>query len=641
MPNIENDQFKAKGGMLLGPESAPAAELNPSGGEANKLKQSQIPPSVANGSLVTSGNGLLWNGTSWEPVSLGALGRENTYTAPQRFGATGLGISVSGPISRPTAGVNYRISAAMAATHGTNGTRGDSVFSNTGNAVGATFYEAFGVNQVGANKFVDRGSIEAQGAFMEIAPYAGRTITDGEIVGGNTLKSKTANFTTYDTGVTIYGGTGSTGNIPASTTMTFVNSEEVTLSNASTNGVGLTVVIATATREITDGALVGTTLTSASAAFQAGDVGKTVAQPSNGATAGYVNIPTEVTITEYISATQVKLSAATTNGEALRLIINPVYAEQSIVGGTLTNNRYGALTVAMPFILENKAGQGGRLRGLVIQVKEQNQTRDFAYQVNRMISEGAYKADTAYMVEGTAGWEIAYGLKNTAGAIVFQVAGTGTTTCAGLQSSINGGFKYTWLAGNPNGTVNAASGSRCINTSSAVSYIKTTGTGGAPTTQGWVPELGIRTARVSYPAIGGGASAYTYTPSEALKWEKIDENNLSIEHVGPQSGKVIVKLKALIKTATAGDAQRWGLSTHGGAAAPLANSYTPDVNAQSGGYMMVSAEIEVTGLTPGETYHWDWIWTCPVTSIQQAMAVSGAQGSVSVGAPATMEVVTA
>jgi hypothetical protein len=43
---IENDQIKAKGGVLVGAVEAPVAECEPSGAEAGKLKASQVPASV-------------------------------------------------------------------------------------------------------------------------------------------------------------------------------------------------------------------------------------------------------------------------------------------------------------------------------------------------------------------------------------------------------------------------------------------------------------------------------------------------------------------------------------------------------------------------------------------------------------------
>src|ERR1700686_1388340 len=54
MPTTINEQLLAKGGVLLGSTSSPAAELNPSGPETGKLKIAQLPAPNAGGHYETS-----------------------------------------------------------------------------------------------------------------------------------------------------------------------------------------------------------------------------------------------------------------------------------------------------------------------------------------------------------------------------------------------------------------------------------------------------------------------------------------------------------------------------------------------------------------------------------------------------------
>jgi hypothetical protein len=69
-------------------------------------------------------------------------------------------------------------------------------------------------------------------------PEARRVVTDGVITSTTNFASATAAFTGADTGDVITGA-----NIPAGTTMTYVNATNVTLSQAATNGTGLTATI--------------------------------------------------------------------------------------------------------------------------------------------------------------------------------------------------------------------------------------------------------------------------------------------------------------------------------------------------------------------------------------------------------------
>jgi hypothetical protein len=66
-----------------------------------------------------------------------------------------------------------------------------------------------------------------------------RAIADGAITGTTTLTSATAAFTSGDTGSSVVGPT----NIPYGTTITYVNATTATLSQACTNGTGLSIAI--------------------------------------------------------------------------------------------------------------------------------------------------------------------------------------------------------------------------------------------------------------------------------------------------------------------------------------------------------------------------------------------------------------
>ncbi|MDT4989799.1 MAG: hypothetical protein QOI74_3893, partial [Micromonosporaceae bacterium] len=144
---------------------------------------------------------------------------------------------------------------------------------------------------------------------------APRTVADGTTVPGTTVTTSANFFAATDVGKTISGGT-----IPAGATIvSFTDAKNVVLSAPPTAAVAGTVTFTVGARTVADGVTaIGTTVTSASAAFTAVDAGK----PISGGT-----IPAGATISTINSLTSVVISApATAVGTAVALTIGPKVA---------------------------------------------------------------------------------------------------------------------------------------------------------------------------------------------------------------------------------------------------------------------------------------------------------------------------
>ena len=144
----------------------------------------------------------------------------------------------------------------------------------------------------------------------------GQRFTDGVTNGTTTFTSAGANFTPSDNGRRITGT-----NIPVGTTITYVSSSVVTMSAPATGTASnITFTVGRPPRPLTDGVTSSgsKTLTSATAAFGAGDVGRAL----TGA-----NIPSGTTIASVTNATTVTMSSsATGSGSALAFAVGAPYA---------------------------------------------------------------------------------------------------------------------------------------------------------------------------------------------------------------------------------------------------------------------------------------------------------------------------
>jgi len=97
---------------------------------------------------------------------------------------------------------------------------------------------------------------------------------------------------------------------------------------------------------------------------------------------------------------------------------------------------------------------------------------------------------------------------------------------------------------------------------------------------------------------GGSDTAYNRTSST---FAAVDTTNLRVSFVAPDSGVVIVRLNAFCASAGATN-MMWRLQTSGGTAVPNTQTLAigPAISA------MAAYSVEVTGLTAGTTYTWDW-----------------------------------
>ena len=143
-----------------------------------------------------------------------------------------------------------------------------------------------------------------------VALDSSRTVTDGATNSNTTVTSNTAQFTSADIGKEISGGTIPAGAKISSLTNPFT---AVISSAASGTATGVTLRIGRQARSVADGVLnATTTVTSATAVFTSGDVGRCI----QGGT-----IPASTTIASVTNATTVVLSAAAT-GSASGVTLN-------------------------------------------------------------------------------------------------------------------------------------------------------------------------------------------------------------------------------------------------------------------------------------------------------------------------------
>lgn len=108
-------------------------------------------------------------------------------------------------------------------------------------------------------------------------------------------------------------------------------------------------------------------------------------------------------------------------------------------------------------------------------------------------------------------------------------------------------------------------------------------------------------ASVQYAPATAGSSQATSTTVVAA-----DTTHLTILFTAPASGNVLVRLTGLANIGVAGTAFFWGVATHNtttiqGVLATATESTT---------VVSCSCAIKITGLTPGNSYQWDWVLAC-------------------------------
>ena len=104
-------------------------------------------------------------------------------------------------------------------------------------------------------------------------------------------------------------------------------------------------------------------------------------------------------------------------------------------------------------------------------------------------------------------------------------------------------------------------------------------------------------AQTAYTPVSDGS--YTTTSGTAAD---IHATNLAVTFTAPASGKVNVRLQALTDVSSGQD-QQWGLREG------TTNIFAPRATfIGTGNYRMLSLDIPVTGLTPGNSYTYKWSW---------------------------------
>lgn len=130
------------------------------------------------------------------------------------------------------------------------------------------------------------------------------------------------------------------------------------------------------------------------------------------------------------------------------------------------------------------------------------------------------------------------------------------------------------------------------------------------------------------------ATLATYFAS-STSFTAIDTTNMTVSFTAPQSGRVLVRLTAMMWLSTTASPLVWGLLLHRTSTVVGATSMIgTGAASEQGPYSVV---LPVSGLTPGTSYQYDWAFATK-TSGDTAQTV--AQGSSAAGSysPAVMEV---
>lgn len=158
---------------------------------------------------------------------------------------------------------------------------------------------------------------------------------------------------------------------------------------------------------------------------------------------------------------------------------------------------------------------------------------------------------------------------------------------------------------------------------------------------------GFEYATVSTPLLAktqyAPAVAVSYAASTtALTLTVMDTTNLTVTFTAPTSGSVLMRLSGYLVLANASVPCVWGLVTHGGTTlvapvALVAGGATTPTGPKS-------VAILVTGLTPGNSYQWDWVHAQGTTASLSLIAqgyqtqVGAVLSAAPTGTPAVMEV---
>lgn len=130
------------------------------------------------------------------------------------------------------------------------------------------------------------------------------------------------------------------------------------------------------------------------------------------------------------------------------------------------------------------------------------------------------------------------------------------------------------------------------------------------------------------------ASKATYTTS-STSYVALDTTNLTVTFVAPASGQVLLRLGATGSNATGW--QSWAVLTHGTSTLVGKAMFR---NYSDAGQPFATQEQVIGGLTPGNTYTWDWAQATGNASFSVSTYAMGATSptQASPAAPAVMEV---
>lgn len=147
---------------------------------------------------------------------------------------------------------------------------------------------------------------------------------------------------------------------------------------------------------------------------------------------------------------------------------------------------------------------------------------------------------------------------------------------------------------------------------------------------------------------GGGSSllaSHQYAPGTIATYSvasstiaALDTTNLTISFTAPASGNVLVVLQASGKSTTAGEPLAWTLFLHGGSVIQ-ADIVPVSLSSLANTYTSATASFLITGLTPGNSYQYDW--AAGMISASVTMGVQGVTSSTfsaTNAGPAIMEV---
>lgn len=107
-------------------------------------------------------------------------------------------------------------------------------------------------------------------------------------------------------------------------------------------------------------------------------------------------------------------------------------------------------------------------------------------------------------------------------------------------------------------------------------------------------------------AIHQNTGSHSYTTTSATM-AAVDSTNMTVTFTAPSSGNVLFYLQAVGRTDNNSSGMDWAVGPHGGSFTSGTLQEVADVTITSG-ENLVSCYCYVTGLTPGNSYQYDWFW---------------------------------